>query len=537
MTQTEGGSSLPAKRLGPFTRAGRVVADLGLDRPRNLVLWTIAIATAIRLITAALYGFGIGESYYLASARHPALSYFDQPPLSLWIAWATMSVTGTENVLVMRLPFVLMFAGTSWLMFRLGAVLFGEAAGAFAALLLNLSPIFAGMAGVWMQPDGPLMLFLVATMLLVAKLVTSSDGRDQLLLWLGVGVCLGLAMLAKYHAALLVVGIGIFALTSREHRRWFGEPGPYVAAVIVILIFMPVLIWNAQNDWVSFGFQSGRFTENAGLHPVWLLRMIAGQIGYIGPWVWLPMVWVFWLAIRRGPSDSRAWLLCCSAFLPVVLFTAASLWAPLGWHFHWQAPGYLMLLPLLGAATVVWVERRSRRPWRWLLGSAVATASIMLLLATQSATGWLRIFVPDSLAANLEWIADPTLEGLDWTELRDAIVERGFIEGDQVFAVAPQWHIAGKVDVQLGRDMPVVCLCDDPRNIAFGWNHSEFAGWDALIINPDGYLDDVVATYAPYFQSFETLAPIIVTRGGQAEIEIEVVLAIGYGGAYPLPLP
>lgn len=524
-----------AARRNIFARAARALVALGLDRPRNLVIWTIVIGTAVRLGTAALYGFGNGEGYYLATARHFALSYFDQPPLSLWIAWATMNITGSEAELVMRFPFILMFAGATWLMYRLGAVLFGEKAGAFAAFLLNVSPVFAGMAGVWMQPDGPLMLFLLATMLLVARLAPEK-GR-QLGLWVGVGVCLGLAMLAKYHAALIVVGIVIFAATSKAHRRWFAEPGPYIAAAIALVLFLPVIVWNAENDWVSFTFQGGRITDSVGIHLDWFARMIGGQIAYIGPWVWLPMAVIFWRALRRGPSGGVGWLLVCTALLPVIVFTLASLWAPLGWHFHWQAPGYLMLFPLLGAAAVRWAEDKRRGVGAWLLGSAAVTALVMLALATQSSTGWMRIFVPDSLRPSLEGISDPTLEGLDWTALRERAAAEGWLGHERLFAVAPQWHVAGKIDVQLGRDLPVVCLCADPRNIAFGWDHGDFAGWDAIIVIPPGYVPDVAATYGPYFSAIEPLDPVEVMRGGEPVIELRVYYAAGYTGDYPMPLP
>ncbi len=528
--------SLPPPR-GPFTRAGTALVRLGLDRPAALVAWTIVIGTLLRLVTAALYGYGNGEGYYLATARHFALSYFDQPPLSLWIAHATMALTGSEEPLVLRLPFILMFAGTTWLMFRLGALLFGARAGAFAALLLNASPVFTGMAGVWVQPDGPLMLFLVATMLYVARLALAPEGARTLRLWVAAGICLGLAMLAKYHAALVIAGVVIFAVTSPAHRRWFREKGPYLAVLIAALLFAPVVIWNAQNDWVSFGFQSGRIIESFGLHPEWLGRMILGQILYIGPWVFVPMVPAFVAAVRRGRSDPRGWLLCCSAFLPVVVFTAASLWAPLGWHFHWQAPGYLMLFPLVGAAVVGWAERRTVRTGRWLLGSAIAAALVLIVFTTQSAFGWLRALVPDRMAAEFSYVSDPTLEGLDWNELRKAFTANGLLGAPRTFAVAPMWHLAGKVDVQLGRDMPVVCLCRDPRNIAFGWDHRDFAGWDAVIVIPPGYVDDVAATYGAYFTTIEALPPVEVRRGGLTEIVLGLHLARGYTGGYPLPLP
>ena len=55
-----------------------------------------------------------------------------------------------------------MFGVSTWLMYRLGAYLFGAWAGVWAALLLNLSAVFFLSVGSWVQPDGPLFLFLLA---------------------------------------------------------------------------------------------------------------------------------------------------------------------------------------------------------------------------------------------------------------------------------------------------------------------------------------------------------------------------------------
>ena len=68
------------------------------------------------------------EATYWVWSRHLAASYFDHPPLSFWIAWAAMKLTGSDAVLVVRTPFILMFIATTVLMFRLTAVLFGKAA-------------------------------------------------------------------------------------------------------------------------------------------------------------------------------------------------------------------------------------------------------------------------------------------------------------------------------------------------------------------------------------------------------------------------
>src|SRR6188472_560796 len=125
--------------LGVFNRLAksRAARKVGPCSVGPFVFWTICLGTICRLLLAATVpDLGHSEAYYIAASRHLALSYFDHPPLSFWIAWAAMKLTGSDAVLALRTPFILMFVGTTWLTFRFTALLFGEAAGAFAALLL-----------------------------------------------------------------------------------------------------------------------------------------------------------------------------------------------------------------------------------------------------------------------------------------------------------------------------------------------------------------------------------------------------------------
>ena len=63
---------------------------------------------------------------------------------------------GSEAPIVARLPFILLFALTTWLMALLGREIGGQRAGFWAALTLNLSPVFGITSGTWVLPDGPL---------------------------------------------------------------------------------------------------------------------------------------------------------------------------------------------------------------------------------------------------------------------------------------------------------------------------------------------------------------------------------------------
>lgn len=506
-----------------------------LVRPQALVAWTIVISTAFRFVlAAAAIDFGKSEAYYIATARHLALSYFDHPPLSFWMTWAVLKLTGSDALLVVRTPFIALFIATTWLTYRLGAELFNERAGALAALLLNVSPLFTVSIGAWVQPDGPLVCFLLASTLCVVRLAYGPESGHRMLVWMQAGFWLGLAMLSKYYAVLLAVGFIVFALTSPAHRRWFGEPGPYVAGIVVLAVFSPVLIWNYQNDWVSFGFQGGRFFENNGLLLRSLSSSILGQAGLVGPWIWAPMIYFGARALWNGPQDSKPWLLAITGAMPIVLFTANALWTPVSGHFHWQAPGYLMLFPLLGKLTAERLSEGILATKRWVTASVWAMPLIIVLVGAQAITGWARVLVPNSLSELVN--PDPTLKGLGWASLRPAIAAHGLLQKPQLFVVSVGIREVGRIDFELGKFLPVVCLCQDPRNIAFLWDTHDFEGWDALIVVTDEAVPLIQAEYGQNFRKIQFLDKVDIRRANDIVLTVHVYYASDYYKPYQLPL-
>jgi hypothetical protein len=508
------------------------LADFGFISPVGIVLWTIVLGTSVRLLCAATaIDLSYGEAYYVATARHFALSYFDHPPLSFWIAAAIMKLTGSDALFVLRVPFILIFAATTWLMYRVGASLFGERAGALSALLLNISPLFAISIGAWVEPDGPLIFCILASTLCVIRLTYASKPSAEILLWAQAGFWLGLAMLAKYYAVLLPIGIALFALTSREHRQWFRKPGPYIACAIALAVFSPVLFWNFHNGWISFRFQGVRAVDFSGIGIKRLLTNIFGQAAFIGPWIWAPMLFACGRAIKDGRSNLTSWFVLCIASVPIVLFTAISLWAQTAGHYHWQAPGYLILFPLLASRVVDKLEAGHAPTLRWLSLSTAALLVTIAVVGTEAATGWAHMLLKNSLRP----ARDFTLSGLEWKELRTAIGERHLLDERRLFVATAHRVEIGKIDLEIGKFLPVVCMCGDPRNIAFGWNLDNFLAWNALIIGTDLHIPNVLEAYGSYFRKIEPLDNIEIHRGGRVVLTLRVYYAKHYLGSYPLP--
>ena len=161
------------------------------------MLALIVLGGVARLAAAWGSGLSWDESYHFSCALHPSLSYFDHPPLSILLGSMSLALAGGARSLVLRWPFVLIFAGTTWLMFLLGRRLFGAWPGFYAALLLNLAPVFSLAVGIFFRPDGPLMFFWLACVWCLSHLIVGPPARRPLAWWAAAGAMLGLACSAS----------------------------------------------------------------------------------------------------------------------------------------------------------------------------------------------------------------------------------------------------------------------------------------------------------------------------------------------------
>ena len=483
-----------------------------MKTPAGTVTVLIFATFFARLVFASALGLGVDESYMVAAGRKLQLSYFDHPPLAWWMAWAAAHLAGSENALVVRLPFIALFAVTTLLMYRVTAALFSSAAGLWAAVLLNLAPVFGISDGTWVLPDGPLLAALLGA---IGCLISALGGsrRTAWGWWLGAGVCGGLALCSKYSAVFPMIGAAGFLLTEPTSRRWLRAPHPYVAGLIASIIFLPIVIWNAQHGWISFLFQGGRV--NGGFRPFGPLSTFAGEALFLLPWIWAPLIACGLIAAKRGPSDGKRWLLVCLAAPAIIVFAVAALWGNV--LYHWAAPGYLMLLPLLGDAVARhWQQNRLVR--FWLLGTAAFVAVGTAALASEVRFNWLPAVIGDFPDGK-----DPSLEVVDWTSLQDDLAGRGLLDKPGLVAAALRWSDAGKIDYALAGRVPVICLGRDAHQYELIARRDDYAGSDVLIVGRTS-LDYVVGQYWFLFDRIEPVAPATVLHAGRPALRLNLFI-------------
>ena len=133
----------------------------------------IAVATLVRLGWAAALPASTDEAYHWQYTLHPALSYFDHPPMTMLVAKAGIALCGGwVHPFSLRLGFVLLCAGTSWFLFKWTAHCFGDRAGVWAVLGFSLSHYLTAFGGPFALPDSPLFFFAVLTWWQISRIVS-----------------------------------------------------------------------------------------------------------------------------------------------------------------------------------------------------------------------------------------------------------------------------------------------------------------------------------------------------------------------------
>ena len=140
------------------------------------------------------------------------------------------------------------------------------------------------------------------------------------------------------------------------------------------------------------------------------------------------------------------------------MFALVSAWSSQRVLFHWAAPGYLMLFPLLGEA----IAARLDQAWvrRAVGGTAALLLAALLVVSSQVQFDWLG----GRLTAMMR--KDPTAEGLDWTSIRDDLSHRGLLRANAMVG-AFNWRDAGKIGYALGPEARMLCLSGDARQFGF----------------------------------------------------------------------
>lgn len=290
---------------------------------------------ALRLLYLGLTELLPEEAYYWNYSKHLDIGYLDHPPMVAWLIRLGTGLFGDceFGVRIGALGCWLAAAGFS---FRLARDLFDRVTGRVALWLLLVPPFFFS-AGFLMTPDAPLTAAWAGALFYLQRALLLHRSRA----WLGVGICIGLGMLSKYSIALLGPAALVFMLMDRPSRRWLTRWEPYLSGLVALAIFSPVILWNAQNGWVSFAFQT---TKRLAAKPSFSLHELIGSaLLLLTPVGLYAAVRVFFPPGGNDPGKRPALFMRVFVALPLLVFCLFSLRHQV--KLEWTGPLWLAAIP------------------------------------------------------------------------------------------------------------------------------------------------------------------------------------------------
>ena len=190
------------------------------------------------------------------------------PPLGAWLAGLWFSVFPLADwsyyLFAMALATV-----SLWAAHMAAAPYLDRERRAVGLALLSLVPLFNFHALKYNANTVMMPLWGLATWTFLRSFETRKAG------WaLAAGVAAGAAMLGKYWSVMLLMGLGLAAVTDPRRRAYFASPAPWLTIAAGALVLAPHLLWLYAHDFASFGYA-------VTSHPATLVEAAASGLGYV----------------------------------------------------------------------------------------------------------------------------------------------------------------------------------------------------------------------------------------------------------------
>lgn len=284
------------------------------------VLWKLLVSTI------ALHS---DEAYYWLWSKHLALSYYDHAPMvAYFIKFTTLF---SDNEVAVRFSSIIATVILSVLLWKLVIKLFNSEVMASAAVVFLHSMPILFTASILITPDTPVFLFLSLATYYVWKLIDTENQNY----WFLIGLFFGLSMLSKYTACLFIMSLGIYVILAGKWS-WFKSYKMYVAVLISIVCFLPVIIWNWQHDWASFSYQIGHGLSNKGIRFNYVFEYLGTQALVFNIILFFP---VLYIGIKYLFSKDKKNIFLAAFSVPVILFYVVTALKRLPGG-NWPIPAY-----------------------------------------------------------------------------------------------------------------------------------------------------------------------------------------------------
>lgn len=229
------------------------------------------------------------EAYYWLFSNQLDWGYFDHPPMIALFIKAGYSLFANElgvrlaavtaQVLFLRIVWSFIDhpqkSNFAWLFFAI----------AFCIPMLTVY-------GFITTPDVPLLFFGSLTLWAYRRFLTKDNALNIMLF----AVFSAALMYSKYHGALLLIALMI------ANRRLLLQPTFYLVGVLAVLLFLPHILWQWNQDFVSFQYH---FVDRVSVRSAAFIPLnLLNQFLVYNPLLWFffaPAIYVAWQSVFQKP--------------------------------------------------------------------------------------------------------------------------------------------------------------------------------------------------------------------------------------------
>jgi len=294
-----------------------------------------------RLLLLPFMGLMPQDAYYHFYGENLALSYFDHPGMIGYILRGFTEVFG-KTVFVVKLADFVITSLTLLSFYKLASFFLSKQKLQRAIILIS-STLFISILSFNSTPDVPLLLFWTISLICLYKAIFEQKKWH----WILAGLLIGLAFDCKYTSLLLQIGLLSFLAFSNQYRKLLLSPWLWITLLLSLIVTLPVWLWNYQNDFASFAFQSSNRTGDISkfqISPNYFFGAIGHQMVLLLPILFGVFITFTYKFIKRAifkfklPKSKTLFLL--AFFVPT--FVGFFALTPVYWvKLNWMMPSYI----------------------------------------------------------------------------------------------------------------------------------------------------------------------------------------------------
>lgn len=333
------------------------------------------------------------------------------------------------------------------------------------------------------------------------------------------GISTGLALFSKYTAVFIIFSVFLYLLFSKKNRRWLLSKEPYLALILAILVFSPVIIWNAQNNWASFLFQSSRRAGELASFSTWhFFGYLGAQIGVISPLIYLSLIYAI---IKSGmigfKEKNEKFLLCFFWSFPIILFftlLATKYWVKM----NWVSAGYFSA-SISGVALFFQFSEKGKN-WAKIWGISALIVSLIFVVIAHILPVMKSIPVSSSV---------DTLTG--WKELAKRVEKEKSTMREGTMVVGYGYKVPSEIAFYTSQETYSNNIVgENGLQFDFWSNPNDFLGKDAVFVYDQRERYKNPENLKKFFASVEELEPLQIYRGGKVLTTFHIFKCYEYKG-------